>query len=781
MLLKIKEWVKAISGRLSQIDYRTNARLLLKWLWQNKLFVILATISTGIGLLLLLFLIIYAGAFGKIPTGEQLYQVRNPVASTIIGMNGEVIGNIYLQNRSNVDSSEVGIYLKQALIATEDVRFYEHKGIDLRSLGRVLVKTILLQQRSSGGGSTITQQVAKNIFGRKRHFVLSGLVNKVREMIIATRMENVYQKDEILLLYLNTVSFGENLYGIEKSSHRFFNKIPKKLNLSESATLVGLLKAPSYYNPRNNPERAMRRRNIVLSQMKKYGFIIDEEYQTEIDKSVDLDYQETKIDPQFAAFYKEYMLKEFNQWAEKNPKEDGTIYDAGIDGLKIYTSIHPSIQRSAEKAMAGTMKRVQKLFDENWDIVSQGNKEEWLNEMMLNHPIGKRMISQKKTEQEVFDVFNQIKPRKVWTWDGLVEENISFLDSIIHELTILNTGILAMDARNGRLLAYVGGNDYGYSQYDQIQILRQAGSTFKPIVYLAALEAGADPCDFYDNNLVSYSNYEGWTPRNADGQYDGSYSMFGALAKSINTVSVQIMLQAGIKNVVRLAKAMGIESVLPPVPSLVLGTADVNLLEMVKAYCAIANRGLRVQPYSILKIENEAGEEIYRAQPKVGGSYIASTENFEKLQLMMRRVITEGSGSAMLQYNIATNVIGKTGTTQNQSDGWFFATSPEVTVGSWVGTMDKRIHFKSLRLGSGANTALPMVAAVFRDLSLWRTKYISDFSYNIPDFSCLNYSDLPAEEASLLTISDSLGIDTLTYPIDSFDIIIDTLQTGIGE
>lgn len=776
MLSKLSAKLSSTRQLILNYDYRTNGKELSKWIWQNRWAVLLSSICTGIGTLLFLFILIYLGLFGIIPSGHQLLQIRNPVASTIYGLNGEIIGNIYLQNRSNIDSSEVGHHIKEALIAIEDVRFYNHRGIDYRSLGRVLVKTIILQKRSSGGGSTITQQVAKNIYGRKKHFVFSGIVNKIREMLIARRMEAVYSKDEILLLYLNTVSFGENLYGLEKAAHRFFGKTPQKLTLNESATLVGLLKAPSYYNPKNNPERAKGRRNTVLSQMHKYGFLTQEEVDAEIGKEIVLNYQESKISPQFAAYYKEYMLREFDNWAKDNPKSDGSIYDAGVDGLKIYTSVHPSIQRSAERAMNGHMKRLQKSFDANWDIIYTGGKEEFIKSIMLSHPIGQKMQSEGRSIEEIRSRFDQLETRKMWTWDGLVDVEISLLDYTLYDLTRLHTGILSLDARNGRILAYVGGNDYGYSQYDQITIPRQAGSTFKPIVYLASLESGNDPCQFYSNELITYNQYEGWTPRNSDGNYGGSYSMFGALSKSINTISVKIMLGVGAKRVVKLARDMGIESALPAVPSLVLGTADVTLMEMVRAYSTIANRGLRVTPYSILKIENEEGEVIYSAKPKVGGSYIASPENFEKLQLMMRRVITEGSGAAMNQYNIATNVIGKTGTTQNQSDGWFIASSPEVTVGSWVGTMDKRMHFKSLRMGAGASTALPHVAAVFRDLSLWKTPYITDFQYTIPDFNCVSYSPLSPEEAALEVVVDSTTVDSSFNIQDTIAITLDSLQ-----
>jgi penicillin-binding protein 1A len=308
-------------------------------------------------------------------------------------------------------------------------------------------------------------------------------------------------------------------------------------------------------------------------------------------------------------------------------------------------------------------------------------------------------------------------------------------------------------------MAYVGGIDYNYSQYDNIRIPRQAGSTFKPIAYLAGLQNGLSPCDFYDNQRRTYAQYEGWTPRNANGKYEGSYSMWGALANSINTVSAEVMIKTGIHRVTSLAQRMGIQSELPQVPSLVLGTADVSLMEMSKAYAFIANGGGAVQPFSILKIEDETGNLLYQAQYGfVNRKEIP--EPFQYIQKMMRSVISEGTGARAKHYNIPFNIIGKTGTTQNNSDGWFIASSPEITVGAWVGTLDKRVHFNSTWLGSGSNTALPMVARIFGDLSMWRTPLLSDFSYTVPEFTCVAYSELPAAEASLLPpLSDSLNTD----------------------
>ncbi|MCB0850673.1 MAG: transglycosylase domain-containing protein [Bacteroidetes bacterium] len=749
-IAKIKDWLIS------------NSKNLWRWVITHKLKTLLYLTVAFFSSILLLVLLTWLGAFGRLPSVDSLKHIKNPIASTIYGSNGDVLGNFYTQNRSNIDSAEVNEHIKNALIAVEDIRFYDHNGIDYRSLGRVLVKSILLSDESSGGGSTITQQLAKNLFGRQNTFLIGMPVNKLREMMIARRMEKVYTKDEILLLYLNTVMFGENLYGLEKVAHRYFNKKPPQLNLEESALLVGLLQAPNAYNPRKNPERAITRRNIVLSQMYKYGKIDEVTYLAAKDKKLELKYQQPPNLASFAAYYKMYLRKEFEAWAVNNPKSDGTLYDVNIDGLKIYTSLHPSIQRSAEKAMQSHLARLQQQFDKDWDTQPAGmHRDSFLVKVMLQDSYIKELQEKGKKDSEIRQQFHKTGDKRIWTWEnGFTTVPMTFRNYIAHELTRLHTGILVLDNRTGKIMAYVGGNDYNFSQYDQIQIPRQVGSTFKPIVYLSGLFSGLSPCDFYDNQLKTYSQYEGWTPRNSNGKYGGSYSMWGALANSVNTVSAEVMLKTGTSRVMSLANRMGIQSELPKVPSIVLGTADISLMDMAKAYAFIANGGGTVQPFSILKIEDENGKVLYEAKYNFVNRKEVP-ESFQNVQKMMRAVITEGTGSRFNNYQIPFNVIGKTGTTQHNSDGWFMASSPEVTIGAWVGTLDRRVHFKSTYLGSGANTSLPMVSRIFADLSMWKKPLISNFEYTVDEFDCVSYSELAAEEAKLIRpLSDTLKINT---------------------
>lgn len=714
-----------------------------------------------VGLAIFGFILIYFGAFGRIPNKSELAQLKNPLTSTLYGSDKKPIGFFYLQNRSNIDSTQLNPFLVDALVATEDARFYEHSGIDYRSYGRVIVKSIILQQDNAGGGSTVTQQIAKNIFGRQEQPFLSTPINKVREMIIAKRMEKVYSKEDILLLYFNTVSFGENLYGVEKAAQRFFAKKPKDLTLSECATLIGVLKAPSYYNPRNNLERAEGRRNTVLDQMVKYQKI-DTLTANAAKIPLKLKYQKPIELSSTSNYFKNYVKAEFDAWATKNPGPDGHIYDLEIDGLKVYTTLNPSIQTYAEDAMKSQINRLQDLMHDYWtSSTTTGGKEALLDKLTAKLQVVQNLKAQGKSQQEINTFINEKKLRPYWEiGKGDVMKQQSLQDSIVNAITRVHTGVLAMDSRTGGILGYLGGIDYGFSQIDNIKAKNQVGSTFKPISYLAGLENGIEPCTFFDNNLRTYKDYDNWQPRNANGRYGGSYSTHGALAASINTASVQLQMRVGTKDVIEMARNMGIESPIPNEPSIVLGTASLSLLEMVTAYCSIANNGMAVKPYSIDRIEDYDGNVLYTAKPKYNGR-VASSYNVTMLQKMMEGVITSGSGAGFRSYGVPYNIIGKTGTTQNNNDGWFIGASPTMVIGSWVGTYDKRVQFNSTRLGSGANTAMPMVARVFKGISTWRKPALRNFNYNFTYFPCPAYSDSTATKAYAYYKADTMYVREL--------------------
>ncbi len=651
-----------------------------------------------------------------LPSKRELRKISNPLASEIYSDQGKLFGRFYVENRSQLNPEDLNDDYKNALVATEDHRFYKHKGIDHKSLARVLIKSILLQRDASGGGSTISQQLAKNLYPRKRYKALSTVFNKFREMEIAKRLEKVYSKEEILTLYSNTVSFGERAFGLPTASERFFNKSPKDLSLEESATLIGLLKATSYFSPRNHPERAKGRRNVVLSQMEKNGFITTELASLTKAKPLSLDYQAPSDVNELARYFKQQVKKEFTAWSKANPREDGSSYDIYRDGLKIYTSIDYDLQIAGELFMNSHMKQLQKTFNDSWKGGNMfGSNTKIIDEKIVQDSYYKSLIKQGKSPKEALAAFTTKGPRKIWTWGGYETKEITKIDSIKHYLGLLHAGLMAANPKSGAIKAWVGGNDYGQFQYDNILGSRQVGSTFKPIVYLTALENGAEPCKMYENELRTYTNYKDWTPKNADSKYGGLASMKGALTHSINTVSVQVLFEAGVNEVAKMARKLGVNSALNQVPSMVLGTSDVSLYEMVNVYSSFATEGKQTALYSIEKISDADGNVLFdRSRKRKESTRVASENSVRKLNDMLQNVTLNGTGRRVYStFDINAPIMGKTGTTQNQSDGWFMGFNQELVVGAWVGTKDRRIHFRNLGTGSGGRTALPLAGAIF--------------------------------------------------------------------
>jgi penicillin-binding protein 1A len=690
-----------------------------RWTIYKKIAVILSCIFIiSIISIISLRLLAGFGAFGPIPEAEDLRNIKNPLASEIYADAGELIGRYYVENRSQLTIDDLNDNYKNALIATEDARFYTHNGVDYRSLFRVFFKSVLLQNNRSGGGSTITQQLAKNLFPRKRYTLFSTLINKFREMSIAHRIEDVYTKDEILLMYSNTVSFGERAFGLSVAAKRFFNKNPYDLNLSEAATLVGMLKATSYYSPRNYPDRAQKRRNVVLSQMVKYNFLIPTDTVGLLSNAVELDYTPLSQEEEFAKYYKQHLTKEIRQWQDTSSVEDIKSLKLSYDGIKIYTTVDYDLQVAAETIMKKHMTALQKIFIDSWKGGNMyGKNNKLIDEKLLADPYYKNLRNQGWTNKEVIEQFSNIAERQIWTWqDGLTKKEITKIDSIKNYLSLLHTGLLAVQPQSGEVKAWVGGNDYGSFQYDNVTSPRQVGSLFKPIVYLTALQRGKSPCDFYKNELRNYTSYQDWTPHNADEEYGGYMSMRGALTQSVNTVSVQVLFDAGIEKVVDMAQRMGIASELSAVPSIVLGTSDVSLYDIVSAYSTMANRGIHMPIRTIKRVEDKNGVVLYEQAPVDSSALkmIADTIHVDEINAMLENVVRYGTGSRLYaNYRIPSVIRGKTGTTQNQSDGWFIGYTDDLVIGAWVGTEDRRMHFRNLGTGSGGRTALPMVGGLF--------------------------------------------------------------------
>lgn len=654
---------------------------------------------------------IKTGVIAKLPDREQLSTIQNFDASEIYSSDKILLGRYYIQNRTVLEYEQFSQHLLDALVATEDARFFEHHGIDFRSLIRVFFKTLLLGDRSSGGGSTITQQLAKNIYQRQEYPYFSMIITKFREMLIASELEDIYTKKEILTLYLNTVPFGENIFGVEAAGQRFFQKSAGKVNIQEAATLIGILKANNYYNPKNNPERALGRRNVVLGQMAKIALIETKDLDSLSVLPLKLNYKKIDQDDGLATYFREHVRLELKKLIPQISDSLGKSFNLYTDGLKIYTTLDSRLQTYAEKAVSKHMKSLQQTFDAHWN----GRSKPWEND----NNIMKRALSQSFAYQRlkssgiskdsINKLINLKKEIDVHSWSGKETHQMSTMDSIKFYLKFLNTGFLSVDPYTGQIKAWVGGINHRFFKYDHVKInaKRQVGSIFKPIVYASALEQNISPCKYIK---AEQKTYEEWTPSNSGSEYEGKYSFEGALTESVNTVSVKVLKKAGIENTISLAKDMGIRSNIPEVPSIALGTPSISLIEMVEAYCTFVNKGKHMKPYFITHIENKKGEIIWQ-QAKPHMEQVMSIATSQMMIEMLKNVVNSGTAIRLRnRYNLPNDVAGKTGTTQSNADGWFMAMTPRLVTGVWVGGEYPSIHFRSTALGQGANMALPIYA-----------------------------------------------------------------------
>lgn len=718
------------------------------------------------------YLCIYFGFFGEVPTKKTLKSLQNNSASEIYTADSVLIGRYFIQDRTNVRYQSISPFVVKALVATEDARFYEHRGVDMRGLLRVIVKTILLQDESSGGGSTLSQQLAKNLFPRQTHRFMSTPINKIREMIIAIRLESVYSKDEIIGLYLNTVPMGGNIYGIERASRVFFNKGSGDLKMEEAAVLVGMLKANTTYNPARSPQRSLQRRNVVLRQMLKEGYITPQEADSVKWRPLILSYNKNRAGQGIAPYLREYLRKELLKWTETHLDEDEKPYDLYTDGLKIYTTIDSRIQLEAERAVRTQMTKLQRVFDSHWRNQNPwGSNTSVISSAMKKSDRYSILQAAGKSEEAIREAFNKKRPMTVFTWGGNRQRTMSPLDSIKYYQKILNTGLISIEPATGHVKAWVGGIHHQVFKYDHVLSKRQAGSTFKPILYTAALERGIDPCVLIENRRVTYPQFENWSPQNSDGRYTGKYSMKGALAYSVNTVSAQLMMQTGISQTISLAHRMGITSEIPTVPSISLGAASMSLLELVGAYTVFANTGRLVKPISITQIKNRDGNVIYAAKES-DGTQVISARNAATMLEMMRGVVDAGSASRLkTDFGLSMDMAGKTGTTQNQADGWFIGITPKLVTGVWVGAENPLVRFRSLKLGQGANTALPVWATFMKSL------------VSKPSFSSYRYSKfrpLSAEVAARLNCPLFVEDEIIEEPVKKESFFKKIFKKGIG-
>ena len=681
----------------------------------------LLILGISVSIIFLFILSIYLGAWGRLPGKSELSDFKYQKASEVYSADSVLIGKYYLYDRQPIEYSEIPEHLINALVAIEDERFYDHSGIDYRSLARVAIKTILLQDQTSGGGSTISQQLAKNLYPRNNSGKLDLVVSKIKEMFIARRLERVFTKEDVLKHYLNTVSFGDNTFGVESASLKFFSSSAYQLKTEEAAVLIGMLKATYGYNPRVFPEASLDRRNLVLQAMYQNGYLEEEQKDSLKTLPLDLKYKDFDHDTGLAPYFREEVRKQLLKW---NETRKGTVnqYNIYTSGLKVYTTLNYKMQQLAEAAMMGHMSALQNSFEKSFGKNAPWKADEQLIEKAVrNSSSYKKLISEGYDHRQAWDSLNVKKPMTLNSWEGDMDLVGSTIDSIQHYLKFLNTGSISIDPQSGAVQTWIGGIDYRRFKYDHIaQSRRQVGSTFKPILYTAALEAGIPPCTYFSAREVEYKNLKGWSPGNSGKKNEAflNYSMEEALSNSVNTVAVKVLEQTGIDNVLEQAKAMGITSELPKQPSLALGTGEIYVKELAGAYASYLNDGKAVHPYLIKTITDQNDSILSNFEPK-SFQKSAFSETTGRIMLeMMKSTINSGTASRIRStYKLTNEIAGKTGTTQNNKDAWFVALTPKLVHVSWVGLDNHEIGFKSTALGQGANAALPLFALLMQQLN----------------------------------------------------------------
>lgn len=696
----------------------------MKWiliLWSSFIGVLL--------IILLLFTLISQGKLGVMPTFEELENPFISQSSVIYSEDGEELGFYFIENRKDVNFRELPPNLVKALLATEDIRFYEHSGIDFKALGRVVIG--VLTGNYKGGGSTLTQQLAKQLYtkmsardSRKR------LLEKFNEWVIAVKLEKSYSKDEIMAMYLNKYDFLHNADGVYSASKVYFSSTLDSLKLTEAATLVGMLKNSSLYDPIRRPELVTSRRNVVLSQMKKYEFIDQATYDSAVIQPLGLKVNRLGHTEGQATYLREYLRKYLKRWCAEHSKPDGSNYNLYQDGLRIYTTIDSRMQAYAETSVQEHLGLdLQPAFYRHWKGYT--NAPFVFNKASANKEIEKLMkTAMRRSERyrimkangvsldSVEMSFHQPKEMTLFSWEGNVDTVLTPMDSIRYYKSILQAGVMSMEPQTGKVKAYVGGLDYRYFKYDHVtQARRQVGSTFKPFVYtLAMQEGGMSPCSKMPNiqPIIPLPDGTDWRPRNSNKEFEGKeVTLKWALANSINWISAQLIDKYNPSAVVKIARKMGVTSPIPSVHAIALGTPDISLYEMVGGMSTYANKGVHLKPYFITHIEDKNGNVLESFIPKANEAM--SEETAYLMVSLMKGVVESGTGRRLkYTYGFQNPIAGKTGTTQNQSDGWFMGLTPDLVTGVWVGCEDRSAHFRTITLGQGANMALPIWALYMR-------------------------------------------------------------------
>ncbi len=714
----------------------------------NKKFIIWFWIIFGGPVVALFLLVLGVRLFAELPETKELQNPKTNLATEVYSSDLKVIGKFYAENRTNVKFKEISPNVVNALIATEDVRFYDHSGVDIRALMRAITGA-LRGSESSGGGSTITQQLAKMLFPREDLHGISLVIRKIKEWIIAVRLEREYTKEEIIALYLNKFDFINNAVGIKSAAQIYFNTTPDSLHVEQAAVLVGMAKNPSTFNPNRFRERSEGRRNTVIQQMTKYNFLSESESERLQKIPLKLSFRPEDHNEGLAPYFREYLRDVFlKKWCEENKKADGSKYDIYRDGLKIYTTIDSRMQRYAEEAVTEHMKALQTDFDKEckkkknapfaWNV----NKEEIKGIMQQGMKRSERYRVLKKagmSEEEIEKIFNTKTEMTIFTWRGERDTLMSPKDSIRYYKAFLQTGFMSIEPQTGSIKAWVGGISHKFFQYDHVQIghARQVGSTFKPFVYALAIQEGYSPCDRLPNVKTCIDMPAGqplYCPSNSAGEEKLEGKMLTlqeALAHSINYISAYLIKQFGPVAVADLARKMGVVSKIDPTPSICLGTPEISVFEMVGANATFANKGTWIDPTYITRIEDKNGKVLADFVPRTE-EVMNEEKSYVMLQLM-KGVVQIGTGSRLrYRYKLTQPIAGKTGTTQNNSDGWFMGITPDLVSGCWVGGEDRAVHFDRTDQGQGASMALPIFAKYMQKVYADKSIKISQGDFERP-------------------------------------------------
>ena len=709
------------------------------------------------------FVLASKGFFGQMPDLQQLENPKTNLATQIITSDNRIIGKYYFKdNRTPISFEELPQNLIDALIATEDERFYSHSGVDWKSTLRAIY-----YMGERGGASTITQQLARQLFvGVRSRNILEAIIQKIKEWVLSFELESRYTKNEIIAMYLNIYDFGYNADGIKSAAKIYFDKSPINLKLDESAVLVGMLKNSSLYNPIRRPEKVRNRRNVVFNQMLRNDYINKIEYDSLKSLDLNINYTPESHREGLATYFRAYLQDFMKKWIKNNPKEDGSLYNIYRDGLKIYTTIDSRLQNIAETSMKKHMKNLQDEFFAQNDTVDvnvspfvdlrQGQIDTLLMNSAKRSDRWKNFKNIGLDENEILASFEKKTSMRVFSYNGEIDTIMTPMDSIRYYKKFLRASMMSMDPNSGHVKVWVGGFDYKHFQYDQVfQGRRQIGSTFKPFLYATAIDQlRLSPCDLLPDALYciepfKHGNIDSWCPKNSGDRYGRTRTLKNALANSINTISARLMDRVGPRPVIDLAKKMGIRSRLPKVPSIALGTPDISLFEMVGAYSTFANKGIYIKPIIITRIEDKNGTILFEVIPET--TDVLSEESAYVTINLLKGVTEEGSGmrlrhegaevSNLVFQNVVTGypykfenpIAGKTGTTQNQSDGWFLGMVPNLVTGVWVGGEDRSIHFKDIAYGQGATMALPIWALFMKSVYDNEDLLISKEDFESPD------------------------------------------------